>query len=164
MCGLVSANSRDNKLLHSTWSISLRLKRPGLLLGEFGRQFFYSFANATAAAAPAPQLTLSSILCQSCRAIVLSCNALAHSTHGFPDRQSASAVQTCISCKFLKWLSFISAQLCAVSAERHSTWFYTIQAHWTFRWTLPNGKWIFSIYQMMEKIHLPVDGNSQGGM
>ena len=28
ICGLVSANSRDNKLLHSTWSISLRLKKP----------------------------------------------------------------------------------------------------------------------------------------
>ena len=130
--------------------------------------FFYSFANATASAGPALQLTLLGILCaaprQSCRARVHSCNDLAHSTRGFPHCQPASPVQTCISCKFLKWLSFISAQLCAVSAERHSTWFYTIQAHWTFRWTLPNGRWIFSIYQMMEKIHLPVDGNSQGGM
>ena len=93
--------------------------------------FFYSFANATASAGPALQLTLLGILCaaprQSCRARVHSCNDLAHSTRGFPHCQPASPVQTCISCKFLKWFSYISPQTCIVSAPAFQMVYNTIQ-------------------------------------
>ena len=76
------------------------------------------------------QLTLWRILCvascQNCRAKLCTRALVAHSTRGFPDCQ-ASAVQTCISCKFLKWFSYISARFCFVSPTLHCYVGYILQ-------------------------------------
>ena len=100
LCGLVSANPWDNKLLHSTWSISLRLKRPSLLLGEFGWHFF---------------LFLCQCNCYCCASTTT--DTVGHSLRGSSPELSCNCALAHWSCTFHTWFSRLPA--CISCANVH---------------------------------------------